>query len=514
MDPSLEKVMPAADPDDMYNLIDIGHRRHLATFDEIRTAYRRAVLLYHPDKGKERDDVKFKKVQFAFETLSDVIRRRAYDSGDSTFDESIPSKKAAERASGSWKDFSELFGPVFEANARWSERQPMPTLGDEDASFKYVKAFYDAWIKFDSWRTFGHLDEFKAEEIENADSRDEKRWMKRQNDTAQKGALKAERQRMMDLATRAQANDPRMIKFTKEQEEARKAAKKAKGRKRFDANKPSAPNSAEAEARAAKQKAEIVRKAKNVEGEALRAALKKAKGSIQKPDEPEFKFVLTHAPLASLKMLTQTVKANGSEEFTRFFAELLKEAKAAQPEEAAALTAKGPTKQTQSQLDAAPWTEEELGLLANTLRKYPAGSTNRWEVVRDHMGSSRSTKAIIAKTKQVAAEVDANRLRQHDDYAKGASDYERMQAQKKDKAAAQEALDIASGKITADTGVIDRSVWLPEEQTRLEEALAKFPHEMGKQRWAPIAAHVGSRSKRECVERVKVCRSAVQTQAE
>lgn len=57
-----------------YALLGVGNQ---ATESEIKTAYRRLAFQAHPDRGGDADE--FRKIQSAYETLSDPSRRRKYD---------------------------------------------------------------------------------------------------------------------------------------------------------------------------------------------------------------------------------------------------------------------------------------------------------------------------------------------------------------------------------------------------------------------------------------------------
>ncbi|KAJ0482456.1 putative transcription factor MYB-HB-like family [Helianthus annuus] len=171
---------------DHYALLGLGHLRYLATEEQIRKSYRETALRHHPDKqaalllGEETEAAKqakkdeienhFKAIQEAYEVLMDPTRRRIYDSTDE-FDDEIPTDCSPQ-------DFFKVFGPAFMRNGRWSVSQPIPMLGDDNTPLKEVDAFYDFWFAFKSWREFPHEDEY---DLEQAESRDHKRWMERQN---------------------------------------------------------------------------------------------------------------------------------------------------------------------------------------------------------------------------------------------------------------------------------------------------------------------------------------------
>jgi len=68
--------------EDYYAHLEVGHD---ATAADIRAAYRRLALKWHPDKNPEnRDEAnqKFKQIAAAYEVLSDPGRRADYDRGE------------------------------------------------------------------------------------------------------------------------------------------------------------------------------------------------------------------------------------------------------------------------------------------------------------------------------------------------------------------------------------------------------------------------------------------------
>ena len=72
---------------DWYEMLSLENDN--ANDNEIRMAYKRRCLETHPDKQPDHSDLLFKKVQRAFEILSNPDGRRAYDSSR-PFDDTIP----------------------------------------------------------------------------------------------------------------------------------------------------------------------------------------------------------------------------------------------------------------------------------------------------------------------------------------------------------------------------------------------------------------------------------------
>jgi len=176
----------------------LSELRWRATEDDIKSAYRKMVLQYHPDKiahrvKTEEDDELFKKISKANDVLSDPKKRRALDSNDD-FDDRIPTVN--EKA-----DFYTVFGPVFHRFSRWSSNQPAPLLGDDKTPYQEVKEFYEFWFSFKSWREYSFEDEY---DLEEAESRDERRWMTVQNERKRKKSKKEETSRIFRLTENAE----------------------------------------------------------------------------------------------------------------------------------------------------------------------------------------------------------------------------------------------------------------------------------------------------------------------
>jgi DnaJ family protein C protein 9 len=83
-DDPIAQFFPGEDSVDLYSVISV---KSDASLEDIKKAYRRLALIYHPDKyvnanekAKSDASAKFLQVGFAYAVLSDEKRRRRYDS--------------------------------------------------------------------------------------------------------------------------------------------------------------------------------------------------------------------------------------------------------------------------------------------------------------------------------------------------------------------------------------------------------------------------------------------------
>ncbi|SBS90746.1 DNA-binding chaperone, putative [Plasmodium malariae] len=255
----------------VYEILSVDESDDLET---IKSTYKKLILIFHPDKNKgtsflnenekkkkreknnkndnntdtkkdlvyymekynieklteEEKKLMFLKIQDSYTILSDKILRKQYDSSV-PFDEYIPTLIELEEAS----NFYEFLRPVFKRNAKWSAKKPVPDIGDENTHIESVKYFYDFWYNFVNWRDFSYQNEYDYEE---AECREERRWMERENKKIQKKASRAENLRIIKLVDLAYNNDPRIIAENKriklEKQKKKELAMLEKQKKRND----------------------------------------------------------------------------------------------------------------------------------------------------------------------------------------------------------------------------------------------------------------------------------------
>ncbi|XP_076152331.1 dnaJ homolog subfamily C member 2 isoform X1 [Alosa pseudoharengus] len=510
---------------DHYAVLGLAHLRYKATQKQIKAAHKAMVLKHHPDKRKaageqivEGDNDYFTCITKAIETLSDPVRRRAFDSIDPTFDNNVPSKSEGK------ENFVEVFTPVFDRNSRWSTKKHVPKLGGPDATFEEVDNFYSFWYNFDSWREFSYLDE---EEKEKAECRDERRWIEKQNRASRAQRKKEEMNRIRTLVDTAYSCDPRIKKF-KDDEKARKESEKkakAEAKKREQEERDRARQAEmeavrlakEKEEEEAKQAALLVKKEKDVQKKAIKKERQKLRTtckncnyfadneaeSVKMMEEVE--KLCDRLELVSLQSLNEVLAAGKKEESkaalekqvqevnSRIQREREREVQAQQAARAAEQATGGGGGASRG------WNEEDLQLLIKAVNLFPAGTNARWEVIANYMnlhsssGQKRTAKDVINKAKN---------LQKLDPHQKEEINKKAFEKFRKEHAAVAPTVDNAVPSERFDTPDSSGTPWTTEEQKLLEQALKTFPVSTA-ERWEKIAAAVPGRNKKDCMRRYK-----------
>uniref|UniRef100_A0A8D2DLA6 DnaJ homolog subfamily C member 2 n=1 Tax=Sciurus vulgaris TaxID=55149 RepID=A0A8D2DLA6_SCIVU len=457
---------------DHYAVLGLGHVRYKATQRQIKAAHKAMVLKHHPDKRKaagepikEGDNDYFTCITKAYEMLSDPVKRRAFNSVDPTFDNSVPSKSEAK------DNFFEVFSPVFERNSRWSNKKNVPKLGDMNSSFEDVDAFYSFWYNFDSWREFSYLDE---EEKEKAECRDERRWIEKQNRATRAQRKKEEMNRIRTLVDNAYSCDPRIKKFKEEEKAKKEAEKKAKAEAKRK----------EQEAKEKQRQAELeaARLAKEKEEEEVRqqALLAKKEKDIQKKAIKKERQKLRNS--CKIEEINEQIRKEKEEA----------EARMRQASKNAEKSTGGGGSSSKN------WSEDDLQLLIKAVNLFPAGTNSRWEVIANYMnihsssGMKRTAKDVIGKAKSLQ-KLDPH---QKDDINKKAFD-----KFKKEHGVVPQA-DNATPSERFEGPCTDFTPWTTEEQKLLEQALKTYPVNTP-ERWEKIAEAVPGRTKKDCMKRYK-----------
>ncbi|KAG4090142.1 hypothetical protein H8356DRAFT_641016 [Neocallimastix lanati (nom. inval.)] len=292
---------------DHYAVLGLSKLRINATDEDIKNAYRKKVLRHHPDKkasdGNSNNDSFFKCIQKAYEIITDPVKRRQFDSVDPEFDESIPTKCSKE-------DFFEVLTPVFERNARFSNIQPVPSLGDMNSTREEVEEFYRFWSEFDSWRSFEYLDE---EDVDSYDNREDKRYFERKNKNARAKHKKEDNQRIINLIDLAVRTDPRLALYRKadrEAKEAKRLEKKAAQIAAANEEKKRKEEEEKAKERALKEEQEKIAREKK-EKEMKKRIIRKEKKTLKKFLQENNYLIDPSTPASPEQIESQLKKLDG-----------------------------------------------------------------------------------------------------------------------------------------------------------------------------------------------------------
>lgn len=464
-----------------YDLLDIPRT---ADDDQIRKAYFKAALKWHPDKNPDNVEVateKFKLIAEAKEILSDPQNRAAYD--------------------------HELNNP------RRSHADYSQSGGGYGGGGGGGSGFFGFGFGFGSFGGGGGSTRMKTEE--------EMEWERKRQERANRAFEKARKQAEIDAKKDAEAAERRRIrdaeKAAKFQEYQKQKAKEEKEREQYEKSEAARlQQQEEEEARFVqeekKRKQEENKLAKQAR-QRLRAIITSKSAEVD-PDEIQ-EFMINRDATQLDKMSCQIESSKKGQEAQHIINGFMDEWKAALREEKelaeqqrmaqqkADAEAKAAAEGSQK-AGAREWTTPELALFSQASHLFPGGYANRWKAIAEfmvHGGFDRSEKECVAKTQELK-NVSMQKMMKPEPQADAAVNVENKPVETQ-KAATHVEQDPA-----------DES-WTAEEQRALEAALMKHPASIpAKERWQSIAADVPGRTKKECVDRFKVLREKANKERE
>ncbi|KAG0042134.1 hypothetical protein BGZ83_000869 [Gryganskiella cystojenkinii] len=240
-----------------YVILDIDKN---ASESDIKKAYRRKALEWHPDKNHHRVEESTKQFAFiaeAYEVLSDPQERAWYDShrdailrGDDKSDqaEGVAGTTSAElmkyfstsiykgfkdNAAGFYAVYRNLFDKLAEEEEEAASNDRYEAAGAkvhyasfgssntayDDNSDSDVKQFYNAWLTFSTQKSFSWCDKFRLSE---APDRRVRRAMEKENKKFRDTARKEFNDTVLSLASYVRKRDPRYLAFQEQQKAKQK----------------------------------------------------------------------------------------------------------------------------------------------------------------------------------------------------------------------------------------------------------------------------------------------------
>ena len=497
---------------DHYEVLGLGDIEWEATDEQIAKAYKQACLESHPDKTGG-DDKLFKKVQIAGDVLSTDNKRKAYDSS-LPFDDSVPKGACpADR-------FFATYGPVFYRNSKWylHGKEKCPPLGDDDTPMAEVDAFYTFWLGFKTWRDFSHS--AAEHDLEQAEHRDERRWMERENQRAVDKAKKSEMARIVGMVERSYRQDPRIKRREQaviDEKAAKVEAKRAEEQAKKQAEIDAVANAKQAEEDKRKLKKEVQEKTKRCR-QTVRRATRDYAGNPEEGDVnmEDVDWLLTKLDLPAMEAICVTIEPlkGQKEALISFIYEQVEDCEL-RINESRTGKSLGPAPEKDEAVAATKeaevvWSDAELLELQKACTKFPAGAMERWIKLSEYMQGKKTPQQCLKQVKVMEREYKMPQQGVTGGLKAASGNAVLPKSEKKDDTIvnADNTRKFKDVEKHADPAS-EEDVWSAAEQKSLETALRDLKEYKDKDKWEKIAEAVGTKSKKQCVARFKFLSSSV-----
>ncbi|XP_066143843.1 dnaJ homolog subfamily C member 21 [Euwallacea fornicatus] len=239
-----------------YEILEVPHNADDA---EIKAAYRRLALQWHPDKNPDDPNqakLQFQQMQQAYEVLSDKQERAWYDNhreqilrgNQSDFkDESLNVfpyfttscfKGFSDNPQGFYSVYRSVFEQIVQEDQKFMKDEEklseVPSFGQSNTDYEAVKAFYNHWMSYSTKKTYSWVEPYNI--LEGKGDRRLSKLIEKENKKARLKARKERNEEVRNLVTFVRKRDERVKSFCKEleaktMENRKKQAKLSKQRR-------------------------------------------------------------------------------------------------------------------------------------------------------------------------------------------------------------------------------------------------------------------------------------------
>lgn len=146
------------------------------------------------------------------------------------------------------------------------------------------------------------------------------------------------------------------------------------------------------------------------------------------------------------------------------------------------------------------WTDEDLTELIRLVKKYPGGSSARWNIIAETMNRSvQEVTFMAAKMKENGYRLPGQNSEQNSEFTTQVQEVVKKEKVKKTAATDNQIL-------------VPETNWSQEQQRALESAIIKYRKNATGDRWQKIANCIPEKTKEECLLRYKYLCELVKSQ--